>query len=519
MIVRELYAKLGLEFDDTKLKKVEEKLDGLKSTLTTIGISVTAASATLFGFAKFTADAGEEASKAAQKLGISTDALQKLEAAAYLGDISLDTLQQSLGIFSRQIVSARDGSADAAKALRKVGIDTKAFGGKLPSTTQALSLIADRFASMPDGMEKSALAMDLFGRSGRDMIPFLNKGSAEIAKSALMAEKYGTVLSDVEIQLSNDFNDTIKESTLALKGLRNILGVGLIKVIKPLAEQFNQFISDNRVRLANQIRFAFDGMATFVRLVWRGMLALVESVGRFVSLFGGLEKIAQVLGVISAVFLGAKLLSGIGSVVLAVWRAVAAFTALDLAALAIPIAIGAIAVAVALLVEDIITFFQGGESYFGKFLANFPVLGKAILGVFSLIKNAVMDVVNAYAIMFGWIVKIATAVGQLLAPVLSAVGKGISWLGSKVGSSLGQFDTTGAYDILARNSSPTSSPTTSTSNVQAPVRVDSNMTFNVGPNVDPTQVAPKLQGSIDDGFASLIRRASSSYLGDGSPVY
>lgn len=249
------------------------------------------------------------------------------------------------------------------------------------------------------------------------------------------------------------------------------------------------------------------------------MLALVDSVGRFVDLFGGLEKVAQIIGVISAVFLGGKLLSGIGSVVIAVWRAVAAFTALDLAALAIPIAIGAIAVAVALLVEDIVTFFQGGESYFGKFLANFPVLGKAILGVFSLIKNAVMDVVNAYAIMFGWIVKIATAVGQLLAPVLSAVGKGISWLGSKVGSSLGQFDTTGAYDILARNNSPTSSPTTSTSNVQAPVRVDSNMTFNVGPNVDPTQVAPKLQGSIDDGFASLIRRASSSYLGEGSPVY
>lgn len=129
MIVRELYAKLGLDFDATKLKKVEEKLDGLKGTLTTIGISVTAASATLFGFAKFTANAGEEASKAAQKLGISVGALQRLQTATYLGDISLDSLQGSLGILSRQLVSAKEGSAESAKALRKVGIDTRALHG------------------------------------------------------------------------------------------------------------------------------------------------------------------------------------------------------------------------------------------------------------------------------------------------------------------------------------------------------------------------------------------------------
>lgn len=540
MIVRELYAKLGLDFDDTKLKKVEDKLDGLKSTLSTIGISVTAVSATLFGFAKFTADAGEEASKAAQKLGISTDALQRLETAAYLGDISLDTLQQSVGVLARQLVSAKDGSADAAKALRKVGIDTRAFGGKLPTTTQALGAIADRFASMPDGVEKSALAMDLFGRAGQNMIPFLNKGSAEIAKSAALADKYGTVLSAVDIELSNEFNDTLKETSLALKGLRNILGVGLIKVIKPLAEQFNQFISDNRARLADKIRFAFDGMATFVRLVWRGMLALVESVGRFVDLFGGIERIAQILGIVAAVFLGGRLLSGIGSVVIAVWRAVAAFTAMDIAALAIPLAIGAIAVAVGLLIEDIVTFFNGGDSYFGKFLANFPVLGKAILGVFSLIKKVVMDVVDAFAIMFGWVMKIATAVGQFLAPVFSALGKALGWAGEKIGAKLGQFDTTGAYEILqknnitaqniqsgqdalGKNASPLASPTTSTStaisNVQSPVKVDSQMTFNVGPNVDPTSVAPKLQTSIEDGFSSLLRKVNSSYQGEGAPVY
>ena len=80
-----------------------------------------------------------------------------------------------------------------------------------------------------------------------------------------------------------------------------------------------------------------------------------------------------------------------------------------------------------------------------------------------------------------------------------------------------------AQDVLGKNASPLATPTTSTSNaisnVQSPVNVESQMTFNVGPNVDPTSVAPKLQTSIEDGFSSLIRKVSSSYQGEGAPVY
>lgn len=522
MIVRELYAKLGLDFDDTKLKKVEEKLDGLKGTLTTIGISVTAASATLFGFAKFTANAGEEASKAAQKLGISVGALQRLQTAAYLGDISIESLQGSLGIFSKQLVSAKEGSADAAKSLRKVGIDVRQLGGRLPNATEALGLIADRFASMPDGVEKSALAMDLFGRSGRDMIPFLNKGSAEISKAAALADKYGVVLSDVEVQLSNEFNDTIKESTLALKGLRNILGIGLIKVIKPLAQRFNEFISENRVRLAEKIRFAFDGMARFVQIVWKAMTALVESVGGFIETFGGLERVATVLGVIAAIFLGGKLLFGIGSVVLAIWNAVAAFVAMDIAALAIPIAIGAIIVAVGLLIDDIITFFQGGESYFGRLVSWFDEVTAKLGGWGTAIKAILASILAPIRyLIFGFrslltlidMVRGKTGFKEGLGNILSNVGNALTG-GLQKGSDASLLDLLGFGGM-----SPTSSPTASTSNIQAPVRVDSSMTFNVGQNVDPTQVAPKLQSSIDEGFSALIRRANSSYLGEGAPVY
>ncbi len=522
MIVRELYAKLGLEFDDTKLKKVEEKLDGLKGTLTTIGLSVTAASATLFGFAKFTANAGDEAGKTAMKLGMNVETLQRLQVAAEFANISNEALQQSLGVLAKQLVAARDGSADASKGLRKAGIDVRAMGGRIPTTTQALTAISDRFASMPDGLEKTALAMDLFGRSGKDMIPFLSKGSAELAKAASLADRYGLVLSETEVKMSAEFNDTVQESIFALRGLRNILGIGLIKVIKPLAEQFNAFISENRVRLAEKIRFVFDGMARFVQIVWKAMLALVESVGGFLDTFGGLQNVAMALGTIAAIFLGGKLLYGIGSVVMAIWSAVTAFTAMNLAALAIPIAIDAAVVAIGLLIDDVITFFQGGESYFGRLVSWFDGITSRLGGWGVAIKAILATILAPVRYLILGFRSLLTLIDMIRGKTGAKEGFGniLSNLGNTYTGGLQKGNEASLLDLLGFGGmSPTSSPTTGTSNIQAPVRVDSNMTFNVGPNVDPTTVAPKLQNSIDDGFQALIRKANSSYLGEGAPVY
>ena len=39
---------------------------------------------------------------------------------------------------------------------------------------------ADKFKGLPNGVDKTAIALKLFGRSGKDMIPVLNLGSKGI---------------------------------------------------------------------------------------------------------------------------------------------------------------------------------------------------------------------------------------------------------------------------------------------------------------------------------------------------
>ena len=60
--------------------------------------------------------------------------------------------------------------------------------------------IADKFAVMKDGSEKTALALDLFGRAGAKLIPMLNEGSAGISELQEEARALGIVLGKEDLK-------------------------------------------------------------------------------------------------------------------------------------------------------------------------------------------------------------------------------------------------------------------------------------------------------------------------------
>jgi hypothetical protein len=55
--------------------------------------------------------------------------------------------------------------------LAQLGIKTRDASGKLRSTQDVLGDLAERFATMPDGPVKTAIAIDALGKSGADLIP------------------------------------------------------------------------------------------------------------------------------------------------------------------------------------------------------------------------------------------------------------------------------------------------------------------------------------------------------------
>lgn len=87
-------------------------------------------------------------------------------------------------------------------------------------TTDAVILqLADRFKEMPAGAEKAALAVDLFGRSGLDLIPILNKGSEGFKESMEAAKRFGAVLSDTTLSVLSGADDAFDRLGVATKSV------------------------------------------------------------------------------------------------------------------------------------------------------------------------------------------------------------------------------------------------------------------------------------------------------------
>jgi hypothetical protein len=153
------------------LKKAESGLASFGRTaaasLQVVAVAAIAAG-TAMGFAvKHAIDHADALSKSAQKAGVTVEALSRLEFAAKLSDISLEGLTGGLQKLSKAMADATiTKTSTAATAFKALGINITDASGKLRSSTAVLGEIADRFSRLEDGSTKTALAMQIFGKSG-----------------------------------------------------------------------------------------------------------------------------------------------------------------------------------------------------------------------------------------------------------------------------------------------------------------------------------------------------------------
>lgn len=197
-------------FDDVgqKIDQVGGRLDKLTNHLKNMGqstVSFSAVGAAVTALAasfKQTIDAADNINDLSQKIGISVRDLGTWQLAAEQSGASLETI-------GRGIKSLAPTIGQFSKQFEQLGIDTK-------DPSKALIDLADIVASMPDGFEKNALAVKLFGKAGADLIPLLNLGSQGLTEARDKAAKYAEALAALAPQ-ADAFNDALKELELRSK--------------------------------------------------------------------------------------------------------------------------------------------------------------------------------------------------------------------------------------------------------------------------------------------------------------
>ena len=233
-IVIDLLMKTGSFETDTK--KAEKRLKELEKTAKEwASATATAATAAATAFAYFTKqsiDNMDKMYKMSQMAGVTTESLTSMGYAAQLSGVNQEDLTASLVKLSNKLSEAQAGAEDATAAFKTIGINPKLF----KSADDAMLALAERFASFEDGANKTALAIEFFGRSGAQLIPFLNAGRDGIEDLRKEAKRLGVVFNDDAAKSAEQFNDNVERLKVGLQGLINTITIDLLPAL-------NQFVT------------------------------------------------------------------------------------------------------------------------------------------------------------------------------------------------------------------------------------------------------------------------------------
>jgi hypothetical protein len=171
-------------------------------------------------------DAADNLNDLSQRTGVAVPILSKFGAAAEDSGSSIDEVAKSMGRLSKGIV---DPASKTNEALKAIGISSTDAQGKIRSVDSIMLDLADKFAKMPDGAEKTALAMELFGKSGMNLIPMLNGGREALSQ-------YSATIDTEMAQAADKFNDSLNAIARSVAGPFNQAITALLPFITQLAQ-------------------------------------------------------------------------------------------------------------------------------------------------------------------------------------------------------------------------------------------------------------------------------------------
>lgn len=286
-VIGALRVNLGLDSAQfsSGLKKAEGGLArfGKSAGVALAGVASAAAlaGAALGIMVKGAIDHADELGKTAQKAGVTVEALSRLEYAAKLSDVSLDGLATGLRKLSQNMTAvAQNSKASVATAFTALGISVKDAAGNLRAGDEVLGDVADRFSRMEDGALKTSLAVQIFGKSGADLIPLLNEGRDGLKGYADEADRLGITLTSKTTEGAERFNDSLTKIGAILEGVAN-------KVMEAALPALNSFADT----LASPA-FA-DAAQTLAVNVLNGLNKIIDAIVRVINYFDELERRAK----------------------------------------------------------------------------------------------------------------------------------------------------------------------------------------------------------------------------------
>jgi hypothetical protein len=211
--------------------------------LLTEGLS--AAAGLVPGMVSHFTEAGSALNDMSARTGASVESLSALGYAAKMAGASGEDVEKGLRKMQQTLVDAAGGSKTASDALFALGTSAQELKGLSPD--EQFAKLADGISKISDPAERTAAAMDVFGKGGANLLPILADGAAGLEQWRKRAEEVGAVMSGEDAEAADALGDALDDLNTTWQGLGNLIGAELAPIITQVVDVMRQGV--NVVRL------------------------------------------------------------------------------------------------------------------------------------------------------------------------------------------------------------------------------------------------------------------------------
>lgn len=209
---------------------------------------------TLSTIVKKAADAGDRIDKMRKRTGLTAEMLSRLDHAAKLSDTSLEDLAKGVKTMQRAALEAQRGTGTYVRIFEELGISATDVNGELKTTEQLFEESTTALAALESHTKKAALAQELFGRSGINLLPILSDGKDGLNAMMKEAGELGYIWSEETSAAAAALNDDLTRLWTSVTGISTEIGVALMPHVKQVTESMVAWYKANREMVQTNLK-------------------------------------------------------------------------------------------------------------------------------------------------------------------------------------------------------------------------------------------------------------------------
>lgn len=417
---------LGFQTDTSGAEDYKKSLESVEKTLATVA-GVATAAAGLIGWAVH---------KAAQSMGeiwdfaelneISARSVQALIKVGEENDVTMEGMKSTIQSLNKVIGEAVLGVGRGAMTFEKLGLSAKKADGSVKNVDDMLGEVADKMQGM-SRQEQLALGMKL----GIDpqFVKTLAQGSENLAKLREEAEAFNP-FKEEDYELADQVDKLYMKASKTVGVFGKQIAVSLFPVIKQMLEGYLAWFKEFRKTGSEAFSKALKAIVSVLQTLWEWVVRVVTVVKDIIHWFTQFEIVTWSAYAALLAFVSVKTYTFVQSLISGLIGLTRTMLGFNAAALIWPAIIGAIILAVALLIDEFVNFKEGNESFLGDMVKEYPQL----LGVINSISDGVSAVIDWLGQLFEQIKEPLMGLGGALINLFTALWPVVKFVFTIIGA-------------------------------------------------------------------------------------